>query len=170
MTGITGPVRASRRMALRAISICICVIHWEGVAEAGVIPGAGVVALGALPREMVRRSAVAGLAVRGPGCLVVKGRIPPIRSVVALGTLSGEVVGWFIFTVTGLAIGSAGRLVVEGRIPPIRSVVALGTLSGGMVGRSILAVAGLAIGSAGCLVVEGCIAPVRSVMALGALS
>ena len=129
MTGITVPVRASRRMALRAISICICVIHWEGVAEAGVIPGAGVVALGALPREMVRRSAVAGLAVRGPGCLVVKGRIPPIRSVVALGTLSGGMVGRSILAVAGLAIGSAGCLVVEGCIAPVRSVMALGALS-----------------------------------------
>ena len=129
MTGITGPVRASRRMALRAISICICVIHWEGVAEAGVIPGAGVVALGALPREMVRRSAVAGLAVRGPGCLVVKGRIPPIRSVVALGTLSGGMVGRSILAVAGLAIGSAGCLVVESCIAPVRSVMALGALS-----------------------------------------
>jgi hypothetical protein len=129
MAGITGPVCASRRVALRAISICASVIHWEGVAKAGVVPGAGVVALGALPREVVGRSAVAGLAIGSAGCLVVEGCIAPIRSVVALGALPGEVVGRSIAAVAGLAVRGPGCLVVEGRIVPVRSVVALGTLS-----------------------------------------
>jgi hypothetical protein len=73
--------------------------------------------------------AVAGLAVRGPGRLVVEGCIPPVRSVMTLGALSRGVVGGPIFTVTGLAIGGAVCLVIEGCISPIRGVVALGALA-----------------------------------------
>jgi beta-phosphoglucomutase-like phosphatase (HAD superfamily) len=73
--------------------------------------------------------AVAGLAVRGSGCLVVEDRIAPVRSVMALGTLTRGVVGRSIFAVAGLAIRGAAYLVVEGCISPIGGVVTLGAVS-----------------------------------------
>ena len=64
-------------------------------------PGAGVVAVRALPREMVRRAVVAGLAVGES--LVAEVGLAPVTGVVAVRALPREMVGRAV--VAGLAVG-----------------------------------------------------------------
>jgi hypothetical protein len=73
------------------------------MAEAGILPGTGVVTLRALTAVVVVGTVVAGLAVSQPG--VTEAGILPGAGAVALRTLAAEVVGWPIVGVAGLAIG-----------------------------------------------------------------
>ena len=83
---VASPLAGILGVAFSAIPICASMIHREGVIEISITPGGGVVALRALPREVIGGAviAMAGLAIRGPGRLVVEGGGSPGGSVVAL--------------------------------------------------------------------------------------
>ena len=73
-------------MAASTITVGIAVIHREAVIKAGTLPGRGIMALRALPLEVVSRTVdkVTGLAIRGAHRLVVECAVPPGSRIMAL--------------------------------------------------------------------------------------
>jgi hypothetical protein len=57
-------------------------------------------------------------AVCRPGRLVVEDRISPCRCMMALGTLSREVIGGLVLEVTGLTVLSSSQGVVKMHVTP----------------------------------------------------
>ena len=107
-------------MAGFAVPIGLAVVHREGMGKCGRFPGAGGVAGGALPLEVIGRAGVTGLAVGGPCQGVVEIRRFPGACVVASGALPLPVVSWAVLAVTGQAIAGFGSDMVENsRFPGI---------------------------------------------------
>ena len=111
-----GEAARARRMAGSTHAVRTIVIKREGVVETGSLPTRGVVAVRALPCEVIGRPPieVTTLAVGCACCLMIEGRTCPRRGIVAGGTLPAEVIGWPAVKVKTLTGGGAGCLVIEG--------------------------------------------------------
>jgi hypothetical protein len=84
-------------------------------------------------------------AVCRPSRLVVEDRIPPCGCIMALGTLSREVIGGLVLEVTGLAVLSSSQGVVKMQVAPRGCSVAGRAVSRKMICRRVNCVAGLAL-------------------------
>src|SRR5665648_1170242 len=99
-------------MTLSAFAISTTMIHWEGVAKSGWLPGTGGVAAGTLPGIVVSRTipAVTTLAF-GVSRTMVKCCRAPGTGGMAAGTLPGIVIGWSITGMTTLTVCTCGAVV-----------------------------------------------------------
>jgi hypothetical protein len=84
-------------------------------------------------------------AVCRPSRLVVEDRIPPCGCIMALGTLSREVIGGLVLEVTGLAVLSSSQGVVKMQVAPRGCSVAGRAVSGKVICRCINCMTGLAL-------------------------
>ena len=112
------------------------------------LPGAGFVTLRALPTIVPRGSAMAGLTILCPCCLVIKGCRLPGTHIVAGRTLCLVVVGRFIRSMARAAVGGQRLGVVEVDVAPAVWGVAGSAIPIEMHHRLHVGMTGLALG--GC--------------------
>ncbi len=161
-TGIRPGVAA--RMACRTISIGPLMVDGERMGKRRVSPGAGVVAVGALPLEVVRRPCVAALAVCQAG--VVKRNVVEVTRVrMAVATRTRKMITRRL--VTRRAIRAANGAVIEASVAEIARVcVAIAARPLEMVGRRLMA--GRAVRIANGAVTKAGVAEIARVRVAGA--
>ena len=86
-------VHVPTRMTLGTLAVGPFMVDGEGMVEGCAAPGVGIVAVGTLAWEVVRRPCMTRLAVRQP--IMTKIRVPEITRILMAGcTGAGEMVGW----------------------------------------------------------------------------